>query len=47
MRAINISHYKLRLRDVSRELFREHGWEMPKGLLDWRERDPLRYATLN
>ncbi|MBD3805345.1 MAG: relaxase/mobilization nuclease domain-containing protein, partial [Thioclava sp.] len=44
MRAINISHYKLRLRDVSRELFREHGWEMPKGLLDWRERDPLRYT---
>lgn len=44
MRAINISHYKLRLRDVSRELFREHGWDMPKGLLDWRERDPLRYT---
>ena len=44
MRAINISHYKLRLRDVSRDLFREHGWDMPKGLLDWRERDPLRYT---
>lgn len=44
MRAINLSHYKMRLRDVSRELFRSHGWEMPKGLRDWRERDPLGYT---
>lgn len=44
MRAINLPHYKMRLRDVSRELFRAHGWEMPKGLLDWRERDPLSYT---
>ena len=44
MRAINLSHYKLHLRDVSRELFRAHGWEMPKGLRDWRERDPLSFT---
>lgn len=44
MRAINLSHYKTRLRDVSRELFRQHGWEMPRGLRDWRERDPLSYS---
>jgi hypothetical protein len=44
MRAINLSHYKLHLRDVSRELFRTHGWEMPKGLRDWRERDPLTFS---
>jgi len=44
MRAINLPHYKMRLRDVSRELFRAHGWEMPKGLRDWRERDPLGYT---
>lgn len=44
MRAINLSHYKLHLRDVSRELFRTHGWEMPKGLRDWRERDPLNFT---
>ena len=44
MRAINLSHYKLHLRDVSRELFRTHGWEMPKGLRDWRERDPLSFT---
>lgn len=44
MRAINLPHYKMRLREVSRELFRAHGWEMPKGLRDWRERDPLGYT---
>jgi len=44
MRAINLPHYKMRLRDVSRDLFRNHGWEMPKGLRDWRERDPLGYT---
>ena len=41
MRTINLPHYKTRLRDVSRVLFRSRGWEMPKGLRDWRERDPL------
>ena len=44
MRAINLPHYKMRLREVSRELFRVHGWDMPKGLRDWRERDPLGYT---
>jgi len=44
MRALNMEHYKLRLRDVSRELFRDHGWDMPRGLRDWRERDPLNFT---
>jgi hypothetical protein len=44
MRAINLPHYKLRLRDVSRELYRAHGWEMPKGLRDRRERNPLNFT---
>lgn len=32
MRSINMNHYKAKLRDVSRELFIEHGWNMPRGL---------------
>lgn len=44
MRAINLSFYKVQLRDVSRELFRSHGWEMPDGLRDWRDRDPLNFT---
>ena len=44
MRSINISHYKNKLRDVSRELFLEHGWSMPRGLEDRRLRDPLAFT---
>lgn len=44
MRAINLPHYKLKLRDLSRDLFLEHGWTLPKGLVDKRERDPLSFT---
>lgn len=44
MRAINLSHYKTKLRDVSRELYLEHGWDMPRGLQDRRLRDPLNFS---
>lgn len=44
MRAINLSHYKSKLRDVSRELFLEHEWDMPRGLQDRRLRDPLSFT---
>jgi len=43
MRAINLPHYKTKLRDVSRELYLEHGWDMPRGLQDRRLRDPLNF----
>lgn len=44
MRAINMSHYKTKLRDVSRKLYLEHGWDMPRGLEDKRLRDPLNFT---
>lgn len=44
MRAINLPHYKSKLRDVSRELYLEHGWDMPRGLQDRRLRDPLNFS---
>ncbi len=44
MRAINLPHYKTKLRDVSRELYLEHGWKMPRGLQDRRLRDPLNFS---
>jgi len=44
MRAINLPHYKTKLRDVSRELYLEHDWEMPRGLQDRRLRDPLSFS---
>lgn len=44
MTAKNLSHYKLKLRDVSRDLYREHGWEMPAGLKDARDKDPRNFT---
>jgi hypothetical protein len=44
MQAINLSHYKYKLRDISRELYRKYGWEMPAGLRDRQNRDPLNYS---
>lgn len=44
MRAINLPHFKRRLMDISRELYLEHGWEMPPGLLDHADRNPLNYS---
>ncbi|MCP4937149.1 MAG: AAA family ATPase [bacterium] len=44
MRAINLSHFKRRLMDISRELYLEHSWEMPAGLRDHKDYDPLNYS---
>lgn len=40
MKAVNLSHYKLKLRDIARELYLEHGWQMPRGFVSSKERDP-------
>lgn len=44
MRAINLPHYKVKLRDVSRQLFLEHGWDMPRGLQNPLLSDPLSFT---
>ena len=44
MKAINLPHFKLKLRDVSRELYLEHGWQMPRGLVNSEERNPLNFT---
>ena len=44
MTAKNMPHFKLKLRDVSRELFFEHGWKMPNGLRNAEARDPRNYS---
>ncbi|MGI1663956.1 relaxase/mobilization nuclease domain-containing protein [Palleronia sp. KMU-117] len=44
MRAINLPHSRIKLRDVSRQLYLEHGWSMPRGLEDRRLRDPLNFT---
>ena len=44
MRAINLPHFKLKLRDISRELYLEHGWKIPQGLVNSNERNPLNFT---
>ncbi|MEO1702342.1 MAG: AAA family ATPase [Pseudomonadota bacterium] len=44
MKAINLPHYKLRLTDISRELYRTYQWNMPAGLIDGEKRNPNNYT---
>ena len=44
MKAITIPYYKNKLMDVSKELFLEHGWDMPKGFIDRELRNPLNFT---
>ena len=44
MTVINLPHFKRKLRDVSRELYIEHGWKIPLGLVDSRQRDSLNFT---
>ena len=34
MTAVHLPHTKRKLMDISRELYIEHGWEMPQGMLN-------------
>ncbi|GAA4170893.1 relaxase/mobilization nuclease domain-containing protein [Shinella granuli] len=43
MTAVKLPHTKLKLRDVSRQLFIRHGWQMPDGLVDRSLRNPLNF----
>lgn len=46
MKAINLPHYKYKLRDISKQLYLHYGWQLPKGFIDREERNPLNF-TLN
>jgi hypothetical protein len=44
MKAVNLPHYKLKLRDVAREIYLERGWQMPRGFANSKERDPANFT---
>jgi len=44
MKAIQLSHSRNKLMEVSRELYLEHGWRMPDGMTDRSKRDPRRLS---
>lgn len=43
MKTVQLSHYKNKLQEKSRELFLEHDWKMPDGLLNKGQRNPLNF----
>lgn len=44
MTAKNLPFFKTKLRDLSRELYLENGWKMPRGLMNSREADPRNFS---
>jgi len=44
MKAINLPFTKRKLRGLSQELFAEHGWQMPAGLIDYEARSPMNFT---
>ncbi len=44
MKAQRMSHFKTKLRDISRDLYLEHGWKLPDGYLKENKHDPLNYG---
>ncbi|MCP1469860.1 hypothetical protein J3E64_001542 [Sphingobium sp. OAS761] len=39
-----VDHYKYKLRDLSKSIFVERGWDMPRGLIDKENRDPRQFT---
>jgi hypothetical protein len=44
MKAIPLPYNRLKMREVSRDLFIEHGWDMPRGLIIRDQHNPLSYT---
>ncbi|MEM1372434.1 MAG: relaxase, partial [Pseudomonadota bacterium] len=44
MKAVQLSHSKLKLRDVSRDLHIQHDLKMPPGLINSKDRDPRNFT---
>ncbi len=44
MKAINLPHYKLKLYDLSKQIYLQYGWDMPKGFIDRQYSNPLNFS---
>lgn len=44
MTAINLPFYKNRLHELSKEIYLEQRWQMPRGLMDSRDKSPLNFT---
>lgn len=44
MRAINMAHFKTKLNALAKELYLEHGWELPEGMRRMGGKSPLNFT---
>lgn len=44
LKAINLPHFKNKLKDVSRDLFLDHEWVLPDGLATYGNKSPLNFT---
>lgn len=44
MKSINISHPKLKLKTIGKDIFLENGWDLPKGYIDYKYTSPLNFT---
>jgi hypothetical protein len=44
MTAKQMSHFKSKLMEVSKQLYLENGWKMPKGFISSQERSPANFT---
>ncbi|MCK5518498.1 MAG: AAA family ATPase, partial [Alphaproteobacteria bacterium] len=44
MKAINLPFYKNKLNEISKQLYLEHGWELPKGYIDRQYSNPTNFT---
>lgn len=44
MKAINLPFYKNKLNEISKQLYLEHGWELPKGYIDRQYSNPTNFS---
>lgn len=44
MKAINLPFYKNKLNEISKQIYIEHGWELPKGYIDRQYSDPTNFS---
>ena len=44
MKAINLPYFKMKLQDISRQLYFQYGWQMPRGLMNKKNRNPLNFT---
>lgn len=44
MKAIDQPFFKNKLKDISKQLYLDHGWQLPKGFIDKSQKNPLNFT---